>query len=194
MLLYLAVEKCSFDDQQFITDIYFRFKPAMVAIAQNYVSNQHDIEDIIQASILRLIPRVSMLQTLSDHSLSAYVSYTLKSVAINHSRHQKIVMKHSMEAPLKDDHDFVEYIKDPGHLPDSIMIAKESAEQFVAVFSTLSADDQFLLQGKYVLELTDQELADILKCKASSIRMMLTRARRHARELFSNEEGTYDKP
>ena len=46
MLLYLAIEKCSFDDQQFITDIYFRFKPAMIAIAQNYVSSQHDIEDM----------------------------------------------------------------------------------------------------------------------------------------------------
>lgn len=42
---------------------------------------------------------------------------------------------------------------------------------------------------RYILDLTDRELANILKCKSSSIRMKLTRARRKAIKLLSEEES-----
>ena len=42
----------------------------------------------------------------------------------------------------------------------------------------MKEDEQQLLMGKYLMDLSDAELAQTLVCKASSIRMRLTRARR----------------
>ena len=50
-------------------------------------------------------------------------------------------------------------------------------------------EDRLLLEGKYILGYTDAELADMLGCKKSSVRMKLTRARRRAFQLMTEEEG-----
>ena len=48
----------------------------------------------------------------------------------------------------------------------------------LAVFQEMKEDEQQLLMGKYLMDLSDAELAQTLGCKASSVRMKLTRARR----------------
>ena len=78
----------------------------------------------------------------------------------------------------------VDTIKNPGTLPEIALINKEDAENFAALFHRLPEEDRFLLQGKYVLGFTDEELSSSLGCKASGIRMKLTRARHFAKNLF----------
>ena len=40
--------------------------------------------------------------------------------------------------------------------------------------------DRMLLEGRYLLEMSDAELARIFHCKPSSIRMKMSRARKNA--------------
>lgn len=181
MILYLIDEKCNPDDKQFITDLYLTYKPAMVATAKVYVSCPHDIEDILQGTILKLIPKTDLLKTMNTFSIGAYISYTIKSVAISHLRHQNVVDRHIVAA---DKCTQIENIPDPNILPEVWMINKEWFTSFYKQFQMLSEEDQLLLRGKYILELTDDELAHLLHCKASSIRMKLTRARRRAQLIF----------
>ena len=42
----------------------------------------------------------------------------------------------------------------------------------------MTESDQLLLLGKYTMDMSDTELAQVINCKPSSIRMKLTRARR----------------
>ena len=58
------------------------------------------------------------------------------------------------------------------------------------VWSQLSQEDRFLLEGRYIIGASDKELASTLNCKSDSIRMKLTRARRRAFALVMKfEEG-----
>ena len=57
------------------------------------------------------------------------------------------------------------------------------------IWPLLSEEERFLLEGKYVLGYKDNELAIKAGCKASSIRMKLTRARRHALTIIVEQEG-----
>ena len=52
------------------------------------------------------------------------------------------------------------------------------------IWSKLSEDEQVLLESKYILGYSDADLAVTLKCKPSSIRMKLFRAREKARKLI----------
>ena len=72
---------------------------------------------------------------------------------------------------------------------------KEHDKALLDIWPVLPKETQILLKGKYILGYTDQELACQLKCKPSSIRMKLTRARRAALLLLSerNEVKEHDK-
>ena len=70
---------------------------------------------------------------------------------------------------------------------DDLAHLSEQREHLLAALDQLSPEDRLLLEGKYFLEESDESLAKLLGCKAGSIRMKLTRARRRAFKLFEKE-------
>lgn len=56
-----------------------------------------------------------------------------------------------------------------------------------AVWPQLAPTERFLLEGRYFQQRSDRELSDDLGCGANSIRMMMTRARRHVQRLMRRE-------
>ena len=83
------------------------------------------------------------------------------------------------------DDDFVQY-RDDRPVEDAVLLALE-ADELNDVLSRLPERDQLLLRGKYQFSLSDEALSRELHCEVSSIRMMLTRARNHARALLNME-------
>ena len=77
----------------------------------------------------------------------------------------------------------------PGPSLDEQILLEEQKDHLMQIWSNLSEEDQLLLEGKYILGYKDAELADMLGCKKNSIRMKLTRARRRAFQLMTEEEG-----
>lgn len=57
-------------------------------------------------------------------------------------------------------------------------LEKERRQELLAAFEEMTESDQLLLLGKYTMDMSDTELAQVINCKPSSIRMKLTRARR----------------
>ena len=75
---------------------------------------------------------------------------------------------------------------------DESLIRQEELAGLQAIWSQLSKEDQLLLEGKYLLEYSDPELAQLLGCQSASVRMKLTRARRRAQKLLK-KEGVLDE-
>ena len=78
---------------------------------------------------------------------------------------------------------------------ETLLILAARLKALLDIWPVLPKETQIFLKGKYILGYTDQELACQLKCKPSSIRMKLTRARRAALLLLSerNEVKEHDK-
>ena len=85
-----------------------------------------------------------------------------------------------------DDEEFLE-LQAPLLSIDEQLLQMEQKEMLVRVLESLSEEDRILLEGKYILEQSDRDLAALLGCKPSSIRMKLTRARRRALNLIGEE-------
>lgn len=68
---------------------------------------------------------------------------------------------------------------------DEQLPSLNSADQLWSIWSQLPPEDRILLEGKHILGYTNEEIAMVLDCKASSVRMKLTRARRRAAKLLS---------
>jgi len=170
-------------NEALIEGIYQDFKRLMFSIAGRYTDNPADREDIVHGAIERLIKRAADLRTMDRPALASYVSFTVRSSAVDLLRNRK--RTEGRDIPLDDaDPDILE----ASALPlDDQLISAERATEMRAVLARLSETDRLLLEGKYFYGCSDQELAQLTGCKPDSVRMKLTRARRRALALLSDQ-------
>lgn len=171
--------------QNMVEDIYNRYKWLMFATAARYTENPADQEDIVQTVLERLV-NIFSAPCKAERSISAgYIVYMIRSASIDLLRKRGREAEHSIYV---EDDQLAEMVKTEGTL-DELLFPSEKAEQLWAIWPRLSAEDRFLLEGKYIFERTDKELAGILNCKPDSVRMKLTRARRRALKLLSERSS-----
>lgn len=168
------------DDQEFMIDLYQKNYYQMTSICNRYISNPDERQDVIQAAMLSLIKKTDMLRTLDPCALIAYVHVTVRNTAVNFLR------KKAMDKKLMERLDQLQSmdISDT----DDMFLNLWYQMQFQLLWSQLPEKDAFLLAGRYIWGYSDSELAEQFHCKASSIRMMITRARRKAADLLNRQE------
>lgn len=162
-------------EQYFMETLYQTHSRLMFATAGKYSSEPADREDIVQNALLRLFKRSKQLQGMDGCALAGYIVFTVRSAAIDFLRSQKKYINHASETE-----DPADSIPDQKVDIEQRLILAEQAELLRAIWPSLSEDERILLEGKYVWGYDDRELAEILHCKANSVRMKLTRARRKA--------------
>lgn len=103
----------------------------------------------------------------------------VRNIAINMLKHEDVIKARAAEVAEHE----------PTALtPDEILIARENAEALIQALQRLPVAEQLLLEGKYMLEYSDTYLAKQIGCQPKSVRMKLTRARRHALQEMKGEE------
>lgn len=177
-------------DRDFLLEIYREFEKLMFYTASKYVHTLHEQEDIVQDSLLNLISKVALLREKKRCVLASYIVYTVRNTAFNHLKHQKIVNKNIIFLDEIENNQSV----DNQFCMEDILDLTERTASLNRIWTLLSEGEQNLLAGKYILGYTNEELAQKFGCKTSSIRMMLTRARRKAQKLLLEKEAkTFDK-
>ena len=172
-VMLLAVQNS--EDQRFITEVFNRFQRLMYKIAGEYSSTSEDREEIFQIAVLRLVNSADALHRLNESKLPSYIATLTKNTALNYLKHKEVVLKHF--APIEEE----DISADPFSVsPEDYILRREKWQQLLDAISTLSPSDQLVLGGKLILELPDEEMAQILGCKPQSVSMKLTRARRRA--------------
>lgn len=163
------------DDKQYMLWLYEKFKALMFYTAKKYVSDSMTCEDIVQESILKLIPKIDMLRTREDKVLAGYIVTTIRNAALNHLKQEEKQKRH-----LTLEEDEVAHLAAPEWSLDDALLIKEKSDCIFAALQQLPEAERLLLEGKYILEYSNEQLAKQRCCKPDSIRMKLTRARRHA--------------
>ena len=187
MLLTYAQEERS--DQEFMLWLYESYHRLMFATAKKYIADNAACEDIIQDSLLNLIKKVPVLRTYERCILPSYIVSTVRNTAINYLKRKGVKEKHIVTY----DEDLVETVAGDALPLDVLMELAERRDALVAVWPELPEEDRLLLEGKYILGQTDAELAGLLGCKADSVRMKLTRARRNALKKMVEKGHFYEQ-
>lgn len=76
------------DDREFMTQFYLEYERLMYATARKNLSDPESIKDIVQESVLKLIPNISFLRQQENCIKASYVVSTVRNTAINHLRKQ----------------------------------------------------------------------------------------------------------
>lgn len=164
----------------FMEELYLNYRQLMLQTALRYVSSKEDQEDVVQDALLRLLRQEEKLEQMEQERIPGYVVFTVRSACVDllrkRSRTPESVGEEGEPA-------------DPGTLILEQVMLKEELDKLRAAWPSLSAEDQLLLEGKYIWAYTDEELSRALACQKDSVRMKLTRARRRAFQAMNGRKG-----
>lgn len=177
-------------EREFVLWLYQDFHRLMFYTARKYVADPKQQEDVVQESLRKLMERAPHLRRFSRNALAGYVAATVRNAAIDDLKARqeeqgRLVRLDGMSAQA-----------DPRGLElEDALILREDQALLRRIWPKLAEETRIALKGKYVLEYSDEEIARLLGCKPSSVRMRLTRARREARELMYKEgKKRHEKP
>lgn len=182
MVIFMRVlqeeRKLSAEDEAFFDQFYRDHKRLLYYLASKYVSA--DVcDDLVQDVLERLMKQSHTIRKIENESgkLAYYINATVQSAIVDRSRKSSgadtvSLLPETLDAaadtraaarqlPLGDTYWDIQLLKKK--LPDK---------------------DWMLLEGKYLIGYSDEELGRLYGCSKNSVRMLLTRVKRKARELL----------
>lgn len=174
-------------DLKFFEYMFSTYRKIMFYEINKIVFNTCEAEDILQNTFIKLSGKIDLLRELDEPRRMFYVVTTARNHAKNHVRDAQRTRAYSLD---DDAFNFSDTLSD-GTDVEQIIISKEQLHDLSSVWIQLDETSRRLLEGKYILNMDDAELAEMLGAKPASIRMMLTRARRRALKLMQEKDEAF---
>ncbi|MBQ2062262.1 MAG: sigma-70 family RNA polymerase sigma factor [Oscillospiraceae bacterium] len=168
------------EEKAFMESVLDEYGPLMLSTARRYVDKDEAAEDVVQESFVRLIRHVRKIMGLPRCNLAGYVVNTVKNTAKNQLRAEQVRQKHADERAPEDVSDMYEMEQSA----EWVLVQGEERKNFYAVWETLPEADRTILEKKYILGETNEEIAQELGCRPDSVRMKLSRARHRAMKAY----------
>lgn len=185
MLMFILSATSDLDEQQFMISLYEEYNRLMFSIAKKYVSDYYAAEDIVQESLINLLKNIHKIMSLERCNLAAYVVCTVRNTSINYLKKERTKKKHIVFNPVEGSDAEIS----PAPSVEELLLLKEELHILSSIMEQLSEEERILLDGRYLLGLSDEEVAEMIRCKPSSVRMKLTRVRRKVFAMMKQTEG-----
>ena len=180
------------DDREFMAALFIQYQRLLYKEINDILKNpwNNDIlknpwntEDVLQATLVKLIDKIPELRNKEQPQLIGYISVTARNTAYNFLRSQKKIAPFSFEEYMQQSEPIAEHRQ-----MEDLLISKEEIDELVRRWPQLDAKSKYLLEGKYILGKSDEVMAEELSIKPASVRMALTRARQCAYQLLTKEQ------
>lgn len=172
-LIFSTIEDAG--SREFMEQLYIKYSRLIYSQVYKLTRDSYEVEEIVQESLVHLIEKVDLLQTLPRDRLVNYLISTARYTGYAFFRKKRKVE----EVPIEEDE--AEWLGNGVFQSglDDLMIQKLESEQLYQVWSRLRERDQLVLNMKYILDQSNEKIAEALGVKPGSIRMLLTRAKRN---------------
>ena len=173
-------------DQQFFLRLYQQYKRLVLARALAY-GDAGNAEDVAQEAWIRLLGKLPKLRELPEGAQVNYIVFTVRSAAFDLRRKRELDRRTETEYGARSAEETV-----PG--AEEEFLSHLSEFHIADIWEKLTAEEQLLLEGKYLMDLDDAALAALLGCRPASVRMLLTRTRRKAKRLLMERRRSGSEP
>lgn len=144
-------------DRDFMTWLYEEYEPLLFKVAQRFALTHHDVEEIVQDSLERLIKKISTIRHMERCILSAYIVSTVRNTSIEFLRKEK---RRQARQRNYDDTSWTMEMQPQLSLEELLLLA-ENRQELVSAWGELPELDRALLEGKYFLGLSDAEIRSL---------------------------------
>jgi len=163
------------ETRSFMEQLYLKYNKLMYSQVYKLTRDSYEVEEIVQESLVHLIEKADFLQTLPRDRLVNYLISTARYTAYAFFRKKRKIEVVSIDEDETAWYDSIAFREGL----DEFIIQKLEGEQLYQVWSHLKERDQLLLNMKYVLDQSNEAIAEALGVKPESVRMLLTRAKRN---------------
>lgn len=177
-VIFLLLEDES--DRQFMENLYAQYHRLMYAQALKILNQSEAAEDAVSDSLLALMKKIDLLRGLECNKLRSYVVITVKHTSIT------LVNKRKREKIAGDV--TIEDLAGKDRIEDRLL-AQAGVEAIKNAIRSLPPREKNIMLMKYFRELTDEEIAEALGVRPVSVRVHLSRARKHLAQALQGKEG-----
>lgn len=185
---FSAIAELDDDNRNFMLELYKNYYGFAKKTIFEITHETSNLEDLINDAFLKLIEKVALLRTFDSGRKTSYIIYTVRSVAINHLKHREVENK-----TLYYCDDIDEECNLFGKADSDVLIHIEEMESLNRAIRKLPKKEKDLLYFKYILEMSDHDISDIMGIASNSVRQYLTRARRNTKMLMEKETSSCAK-
>lgn len=177
-LVFLLIEND--EDRLFLEGLYMEYHQLMYVQALHVLKSEQHAQDAVSDAILALTKKIPLLRTLPCNKLRAYLVITVKHQAINQYHRGK---RETVAGAVA-----IEEMAAPGRTEDALLEQAGVARIKEAILALPPREKDVMLM-RYFRELSDEEIAVEMGLRPVSVRVHLTRARKHLAALLQREEG-----
>lgn len=169
MIIFSAIIEDPEEESKLLL-LYSTYKSSMYYVAFNILKNEHDAEDAVQLSLLKLIP------ILSEINKNSIDSSSTKNLLITITKHTAIDL-YRKNIKLAVPYEFAE---ENGSVSSAEELYLEADDYKTLLMIIDELDDKYreVLRLRYLYQLTDRQIADLLNISYGNVRIRLERARK----------------
>ena len=183
VITLMAASSMDKEEEEFFVNLYRDYFAVMQRQAQKIVKDWNLAEDMVHETFIRLLGSVRKLMGMTRKALVSYLLVSVRRTSINYTvKKENAEMKQSLSytegeytaaqgAPL--------YIDEKQNLAEVI-------EDVAEAILKLPQKYQDVLNFKYLLDMSDEEIGELLHISKNSVRQYLTRARRKALKAYED--------
>ena len=166
------------EDHDVITDFFIKNRLLLYTEARKYLSVQEDVEDVVYEAIARIIDKMDVFRDLLPIQQQQYGKVIVRNLSFS------LLKKRARftTVPFEDVDNYL--LIDEDQLPDNLVLQQMKLEQMRSIWALMPVEERLLLEQKYILKWSDEDLAARFGIKTQSVRMRLTRAKRRIIQLM----------
>ncbi|MGE5404502.1 MAG: sigma-70 family RNA polymerase sigma factor [Candidatus Saccharibacteria bacterium] len=184
-LIQLSIE----GDTRAFEELVGKYQHKVYSLSFRYMGNEDDANDMAQEAFIKAYRSLKSFK--GDSSFSTWLYRITANVCLDELRKRKRTLHMiSLDEPVAtlDGDDMERDIADSSPTADIMYERKELEEQLQGVIMTLKPEHRSVVVLRDVMDLTYEDMADILQCSVGTIKSRLSRAREILRKKISDRE------
>lgn len=181
MFLFLALLD-SQEEQEKFEEIYMSYRHFMWYVANQKLGDEHLAEDAVQEAFLALTRHLDKVEEVHSPRTKRFLATIVRSKAVDILRKRRPEEQLSQELPEEKSGDVLEQY-----------LIKENYNRLISCVLELDDSYRVIFEYKYLYQMRDTEIGDILGISAKNVNVRYFRARKKLQEMLQKEAGRYDK-
>ncbi|MBO8158888.1 RNA polymerase sigma factor [Thermosyntropha sp.] len=183
------VKKSLQGDVEAFDELVLRYQNKVYALAYRYMGNEEDAYDMTQEAFLKAFRSLRTFK--GNSSFSTWLYRLVTNVCLDELRRRKRrIVPLSLDEPLatRDGDEVEKEIVDPNPTADILYESKEFAEYILSFLHQMKPEHKAVIVLRDMMELSYEEIAQILNCSVGTVKSRISRARNILRKKIEEKE------
>lgn len=160
------------EDRDLMIDFYTKYKSRLYSEAHKFFNIPEDVEDIVYEALTKIIDKMEVFRKLQELQQIRYALTTVRNLSYI------LLKRNSYFTMISFDTIDFELAADDDTTTEKVAEKRYLLDQVWKLWKDIDINDRMLLEQKYILQWSDEDIAELLEIQPQSVRMRLTRAKR----------------